>query len=585
MRIEYAVEPRTVVDAHEASVMVADHGSFILLGAEQNISSFDGISFLDLSSYTMEKAVHGIHPVDSAAPSLRVSRDAVSRLSEGWEERFFFRDRIACYHVCGSGDVAMTFDVRDLYDLRADGRTHHLAEEHAPAGLHQFRVSCRNRSFVVLCDCEASMNDDWEKADVSFDARRGAESSWWVYDGLRLHVDKEARVVIAPAARAQEARMFFSSADLWTRTDEPLDRPLALSLATRSLHGLLTETPRGDTGILAGLPWFFQIYTRDEAIATGALLCEGQFGTAGRILLREISRILADGRVPNRFPHSQTGSADGVGWSFLRLCQLHEQAEKTLSDEQWSFVRDQLLTSLDRLRMEDGLVVNGWQETWMDTTGGYPDGREGARIEIQALTLRMLFLAERLCDGERRESLAQRRKTLIAAVRERLFDAERAMLFDGWVDGHHDGTIRPNALLAHYIFPDLLSPEEWSVVAKNLLSQLTTPWGGLSSIDREHVFFHGSHTGMDDRSYHRGDAWYFVDNLVAISLLRIDPSFRPLAERLYASSVKDLLMQGAAGHCSEISSADRQEPFGCWCQAWSASTLIELHHALHPPAS
>ena len=37
------------------------------------------------------------------------------------------------------------------------------------------------------------------------------------------------------------------------------------------------------------------------------------------ILFRQLKKILSDGRIPNRFPHSDLGSADGVGWVFKRV--------------------------------------------------------------------------------------------------------------------------------------------------------------------------------------------------------------------------------------------------------------------------
>ena len=63
-------------------------------------------------------------------------------------------------------------------------------------------------------------------------------------------------------------------------------------------------------------------------------------------------------------------------------------------------------------------------------------------------------------------------------------------------------------------------------------------------------------------------------------MLRLGPKYRSIAEKIYDASVKDLLSLGAAGSPSEISSASDQEALGCWRQAWSASSLIELHHQL-----
>lgn len=51
-------------------------------------------------------------------------------------------------------------------------------------------------------------------------------------------------------------------------------------------------------------------------------------------------------------------------------------------------------------------------------------------------------------------------------------------------------------------------------------------------------------------------------------------------QKIKNASIKDILEQGILGAASEISSAQKQEPYGCWLQAWSCATFIELMHIL-----
>lgn len=154
----------------------------------------------------------------------------------------------------------------------------------------------------------------------------------------------------------------------------------------------------------------------------------------------------------------------------------------------------------------------------------------------------------------------------------------RDEFFDGSLlaDGSDDSRVRPNIFIAYYAYEELLTQDEWVRVFRTAVSTLFLEWGAFASIDPADALFLEQHTGENDASYHRGDAWYFLSNLAAVCLLRVSEEFLPVAKRVFAASKQDLLFGGACGHCSEISSACAREAFGCWSQAWSASTFIEL---------
>jgi len=155
----------------------------------------------------------------------------------------------------------------------------------------------------------------------------------------------------------------------------------------------------------------------------------------------------------------------------------------------------------------------------------------------------------------------------------------RETFFKGGIlwDGENDSSIRPNIFLAHYIFPDLLSKKEWRTVFQNSLESLWLEWGGISTIDKKNALFCHFYTGQNNKSYHRGDSWFFVNNIAAISLHKIDPSFfREYIQKILGASLEDNLFNGFIGHSSELSSSARQDASGCWCQSWSNATLVEL---------
>jgi glycogen debranching enzyme len=240
--------------------------------------------------------------------------------------------------------------------------------------------------------------------------------------------------------------------------------------------------------------------------------------------------------------------------------------------------REQTGKLIDAIPLRNGLVWSDPNTTWMDTQWN-DDGRAGWRIEIQALFLALCDAHTYLCMLTKTPVSAARREksdTVIRNVHDRLVVENR--LVDGLhPDGSADLTVRPNIFLAWYAAPKLFTNVEWSRFFSAVLPDLWLEWGGLSTISVKDRNFHAHSTGESNASYHRGDSWYFVNNIAAIAMRSVNlEQFKAYVPKIIAASTHDLLAQGYVGHCSEISSASRQEPFGCHAQAWSASTFLEL---------
>ncbi len=339
------------------------------------------------------------------------------------------------------------------------------------------------------------------------------------------------------------------------------DVDLAYTCCVNSLDQLTTNR-----GVIAGLPWFFQYWTRDELISLRNL----KLSLRRKILLRDIGLLMADGRLPSTLPNIGK-NIDSVGWLFKRISQNINHFSKS----ELAVIGDRLVESIKALEVNyvrDGLLYNDAKETWMDSS--FMDaGRIGARIEIQALLLQMYLLAHSLTgDGK----YLKKGENLRKKVRDRFWSGEIL------ADGLGDSTIRPNVFLAYYIYPKLLSRQEWTTCFENSLKKLWLGWGGLSTIDKDSELFMGYDTGEDPRSYHRGDSWYFINNLTAIALHRVDKKkFRKYIKKILNASTKEILWMGIAGAHAEISSANKQQSNGCGSQAWSNALYIELVDELY----
>jgi glycogen debranching enzyme len=490
-------------------------------------------------------------------------------------ERFALTSGALLYQVSHYvGRVQITLDMRQMHDFEQWGR--HYTIQQVPGG-QVVTYSCPRYTFcLAVLGAKAEWAPKWRSVRYDADARRQSNADYSVYDCLEFSCQHTLALRFGIGYTPQEAIAQANNTAPQRHHLVSPSRDAALQAAVADLDGLLLALPQLEVGILAGYPWFYQVYNRDEAISLGAVIALGRDELAKKILLRSLSSRLPDGRIANRFPTSEIGSADGVGWTYLRAHQLFSRG--AFSEDEIRYIHQQLTASLEQLEQQHsahGLITNGWKETWMDTTGGSQDGRAGARIEIQALTMRMYAFMAELCqatgDGDA-SFYRQRGELLQQTVRARFLD-ERGSLADG-IDDHVDRTSRPNVFLACYAYPALLSDDEWHRAFSVVLRDLWLPWGALATISKDHLLFQPTHTGEQDKSYHRGDSWYFLNNIASMCLARF--GYTEQAEQLYASSQEQLLRIGVPGHAAEISSAEQQEGLGCPSQAWSAATFVEL---------
>ena len=221
--------------------------------------------------------------------------------------------------------------------------------------------------------------------------------------------------------------------------------------------------------------------------------------------------------------------------------------------------------------MRDDLIYNNPKETWMDTEWNF-DHREGFRIEIQCMFLNMLKLAYSLT---RKEKYLKQEEKMKKLVREKFWNGSVL------ADGLDDWTIRPNIFIAAYIYPELLTIKEWELCFKNILPELWLEWGGITTIDKRHPLFCNKHTGEIHQSYHRGDSWFWINNLAAICLFRANPKlFKKKINLILKASKFEYSKLGIPNQQSELSSAFKLESNGCLAQSWSDAMLVELRREL-----
>ena len=322
-------------------------------------------------------------------------------------------------------------------------------------------------------------------------------------------------------------------------------------------------------GLYAGIPWFTQFWMRDFAIAAGQL----DPVDAHAIVMRYVDEYVSTGMLPGRSAGS-IAYADTELFFFWRVRQMYDA--EAFTEEEKKTIISLLVTFLDNelpKRTQNGLVTNGPKETWMDTE--YKgSSRAGSRVEIQALACAAFAFAARATGDTK---YADQEHALLRTAREALWNGTAL------ADGAGDPDVRPNCFLAYHVYPGLLLKHEWEKAFEYTLGSLWLPWGGIATIAKDHPLFCGIDRGCEypNRSYHHGNAWFFIHNIAARALYRVnDKKFKPYIDALLTTSSRDVLWSGIFGHHSEISSAEHFAPAGCFAQSWSAATLCDAIDAM-----
>ena len=558
-------------------------------------SRYDGFFVYEQS---MLKILDSIVFPDAQYPRMITNKFfIIERQFENFADSFFIphKHNALVYEINAEKEFFLDFDVRESYDLREWGRNYEMFEEDGKYLLKYVKRSTVKEDgkegeieFVIYAAIKVDGNVEkvmqWVKKSYEADKLRNS-SPWerFVFRALKIAgtkcimaVDKDREKAKATAeyiySHLEELKKvqeeYYDSYLGWHLPDSLVS--MAFRCALSSLDGLTIND-----GIFAGFPWFFQCWVRDEAVSLKALLFQKKYKLVKNILVKELGTKRTNGRLAN-VDISSIASADSTGWFFLRFGQfldcltkekhLRYYFEKYELEDIISQL-EKILDSIIRTYSRESLVWNKAQETWMDTVTGN-NGREGMRIEIQAMQLRIYDMMLRLTEKKFYNALE---KSLHKAVKKRFWNGK--FLFDGI----SDETIRPNLFIAAYFYPKLLDKSEWTKCFEFALERLWLEWGGLSTIDKNNPLFQPNHTGQNPASYHHGDSWFWINNLAALVMSKINKEkFSLNIRKILDASTEEILFSGAIGHHAELSSASALKSEGAWSQAWSNAMYVEL---------
>ncbi|HET7539202.1 MAG TPA: amylo-alpha-1,6-glucosidase [Polyangiaceae bacterium] len=450
--------------------------------------------------------------------------------------------------------------------------------------------------------------DWWRRFEYLEDRRLGnafTEDMWTpgVFE-LALEPGRTAYLMTAVGALPAE-----SSADLQAEAREALlaedpgpsraPRVRQLFVAAEQFCADAVQRPV----IVAGYPWH-AVYTRDLVLSVvGLHLARGRLDLARRALATVLSE-LHFGLLPETL--LSTGEKrpkpvpDATLWLFevARELRLRLPASDPLLKDQLypALVRAFLRVSARRKRFiwltSEGLVANGAPSvalTWMDAHIGSElvTPRRGVAIELQALWTKGAETLAGLAREYGHERLAALALSTMhrarAAFRARFWCHETDYPYDvvsevrDTAEAWADHSIRPNALIALAIDPELFDAPQTRAILDRVQSDLLTPRGirSLSPSDNRYIGFFSGTNEEREYAYHQGSGWAYLLGFYVRAALRFSADDSELPGELRA------LIEGAAesqlllGQVAQLT--DGESPYrsrGCPAQAASVAELL-----------
>lgn len=562
-------------------------GSFFLIGKEI-VSRFQGLYFnlnKDLFKILENIEIEGEKPT-----GLFNSLDnSAGRVYENIKEKFRFvkGKNIFIYQLSSQARQFIFFDPRRIFEYPEFGRHFTFVSNNSQAVILRYDYVHNNNSYTLFIGLKAltgdvlkhmEIFDEWIKRDYPYDRQRNSLPDS-LYTCKKLSFISKGFLITAERSLEELVK------NLRYKVDIPRPQFFDCNFIDikKFKHFYLEEMMKESIARLkveidnvpffyAGLPWFIQFWTRDEAISLEALFTV----LTGKEIYNFLKWRWQLLEKYNFFPtffnldlsFSDTPSYDGTFTFLLNTLKALERL-----DISWRNLKQDILKIffnwLDRFIDKNlrgditSLFSVPSHAQWMDSL----NERSGSLIEIEALFLSLLKQASLLTSHSRWSKILDIRKKIILKT---FFNgsilADRANCFN---------EIRPNIFLVYYFFPELFNRTDWEKIIDKSLENLWLEWGGLTTITKTNPLYKSFHTGENPLSYHNGDSWFFLNAIGAYCFLDFKKHiFR--AKKIYKKLISDFLWFNCLGFASELSGAQNFKPQGSPIQLWSICMLLKL---------
>ena len=446
------------------------------------------------------------------------------------------------------------------------------------------------------------LKNEWIENQYPYSKKRNSLYDLYIYNFVDVNISGSKRLIIGAGISKEQVKSQIELLEKHEADVIELDRemydeltkekkfelpiPENISVANRISNYSIYRFIRQDfktkeyLGLVAGYPWFPQIWTRDELISLRAFINNGEYHLVKTRLLYYLDLIdEKTGELPRINIEGALKSVDGTFWLAKRFEDLifhldeKKELEKYFSDDELNKIYDEFLKAFNNIvnvswdKNEELLRVKKG-DSWMDT------------IEVNfPLDIQVQFLNFTSCLSFLAQILDRKEKIKLNEFEFLLKSKIRSVYFrDGRLFQEKDeDKLTSNIFLAYYLYPDLLLNEDWERIFDNSLLLLTNETGLISTLSKKDTNFKENYTGEDNLSYHNGDAWFWINNIAAMSMNHLnEKKYRKYISKILYNSTLDILENGVLGFASELSSASKLKAEGNQAQLWSSSTYLEM---------
>lgn len=509
------------------------------------------------------------------------------------------------------GELLIDIDMKKRDDFDTEGRNYNVYTEDGIIFIEYTKTNTQGeyKQYLGIKSTNFSYNlcEEWTKKNYEYSKERGSLNEWYVYRLLKVNIDNKQKIIFGTGFTKQEVineidllqihqselenydkQKYLENVNIEHESfKKPLtqDTQVAYKLSQNALLSLTNTNLNSQNlkkGIYAGLPWFSDVWARDEIISLRALINLKEYEFVKERILDYLNQIGPETGELNILQNkTSNGSFDATFWLVKRIGdliyaltekrELHEIfIEKELTEiyEKLSLAFNKIITN--NWDFDNELIKTKYAQSWMDTIDvKYPLDMQVLLLEFTSV---MGFLSQITSKKDTEKYL-----DLENGLRDKIrttYLKENTLYND--IDCTEE-THNCNVFLAYYIYPDLFQSAEWEKILDNSLKVMKTSWGGISSISKKATSYQPNYTGENNLSYHRGDSWYFINNITAIVLHDLnEKKYRSTISQILISSTNDLLKLGTIGYSSEVSSSSKQKAQGSMAQTWSSATYIEM---------
>jgi hypothetical protein len=448
-------------------------------------------------------------------------------------------------------ELKITFDIKAIFDNDPFKRKIKIEKISSVSFLvEEFFEGQGFIKLLIEADSPLNFQEAWKEKFFDFDYKRNSPPfKWYIFDGIYGKVREMKIRIVFPQIRtdADKKNLPGFNPDIIPgyKPDESGNHPGNLSgKHLDTLNFLLSRLNSLilDNYLPAGFSWFYENWYRDELLSM--------------FLMQPLWKNFSEQRIKfylynleNIWDKNKTGGSLAADTFLLFLLNLPQ---------------DLFLVHFNLLEN----YLQKWQEkfnvdnlppysTWMDTLE-----RKDA-LEIDVLYLKALRRFAKIST-----SLAARRENYVPLanhLKERIIKKIK------------ENPIDVNLVFTFLFLEDIFTLNEWGNFFEKLLKENYLSWGGLATLPLNNPKFLDEDDGEKANAYHQGDSWYFLNNLLAYSLAKIDfKKFKNFIQKIIESSFSDLFFDGALGWSSEISSAKERKSEGSLVQTWSIASLFFL---------